>query len=229
MVIPGAMMRKAREKLLLGRRTALTVCQAMSMDMTMVLPAPVASLSAMRKSSGLAFLVRSGEVVEESLAALATLGRDFRKPDGRLNSLKLAEERAYGVEFVRAPVVEQTRRLGGDLPLAFRQLPPGIHEAAHLIDDGRGVIFLPIDSDLRLLSEEAARGVVLFLLASILRLGDRREVGALSAEWLDGVGGLPILVEIPMLTGVVVGCVENGFFEEVRHNLGQRALKDVVR
>ena len=37
-----------------GRRTALTVCQAMSMAMTVVLPAPVASFSARRESSGFA-------------------------------------------------------------------------------------------------------------------------------------------------------------------------------
>ena len=43
--------------LLLGRRTAFTVCQAISIAITVVLPAPVASLSAMRKSSGLASLL----------------------------------------------------------------------------------------------------------------------------------------------------------------------------
>ena len=43
--------------LLPGRRTALIVCQAMSMAMTVVLPAPVASFSASRISSGLASLL----------------------------------------------------------------------------------------------------------------------------------------------------------------------------
>lgn len=46
-VKPGAQTRNPRVKCLLaGRRTALTVCQAMSMAMTVVLPAPVASFSA---------------------------------------------------------------------------------------------------------------------------------------------------------------------------------------
>ena len=55
MVMPGATMRKPREKFFpLGRRTAFTVCHAMSMAMTVVFPAPVASFSAMRKSSGFA-------------------------------------------------------------------------------------------------------------------------------------------------------------------------------
>jgi len=39
---------------LLGRRTALIVCQAISIAMTVVLPAPVASLSASRTTPGLA-------------------------------------------------------------------------------------------------------------------------------------------------------------------------------
>ena len=56
MVMPGATIRKPRENCLLaGRRTAFTVCQAISMAITVVLPAPVASFRAMRNSSGLAF------------------------------------------------------------------------------------------------------------------------------------------------------------------------------
>ena len=53
--MPGVTIRKPREKgLLLGWRTALTVCQAISIAMTVVLPAPVASFRARRSSSGLA-------------------------------------------------------------------------------------------------------------------------------------------------------------------------------
>lgn len=67
MVRSGATIRKPRVNFLLcGRRTALTVCQAISMAMTMVLPAPVASFSARRMSSGLA-----------SLLALARCSRTF--------------------------------------------------------------------------------------------------------------------------------------------------------
>jgi hypothetical protein len=57
-VKPGAQIRKPRVKYLLPwRRSALIVCQAMSMAMTVVLPAPVASFSASRISSGLASLL----------------------------------------------------------------------------------------------------------------------------------------------------------------------------
>jgi hypothetical protein len=52
--MPGAMMRKAREKSFESLRAALTACQAMSIAITVVLPLPVAIFMAMRKSSGLA-------------------------------------------------------------------------------------------------------------------------------------------------------------------------------
>jgi hypothetical protein len=56
-VKPGAQTRKPRVKCLLaGRRTALIVCHAMSIAMTVVFPAPVASFSASRNNSGLASL-----------------------------------------------------------------------------------------------------------------------------------------------------------------------------
>jgi hypothetical protein len=54
MVIPGVMITKAREKSLESLRAAFTVCQAMSMANTVVVPLPVAIFMAKRKSSGLA-------------------------------------------------------------------------------------------------------------------------------------------------------------------------------
>ena len=63
-------MRKPRVKCLLdGRRTALMVCQAMSMAMTVVLPAPVASLSASAMELRIGVAVRGGEVLEDALSA----------------------------------------------------------------------------------------------------------------------------------------------------------------
>jgi hypothetical protein len=52
--MPGVTIRKPLLKRLLpGARTAFAVCHAMSIAMTVVLPAPVAIFSARRKSSGL--------------------------------------------------------------------------------------------------------------------------------------------------------------------------------
>ena len=58
MVIPGVTTRNPRVNLLLwGLRTALMVCQAIIMAITVVLPAPVASFKARRWSSGFASLL----------------------------------------------------------------------------------------------------------------------------------------------------------------------------
>ena len=65
----------ARERLLLGRRTALMVCQAMSMAMTVVLPAPVASFSARRMSSGLASWLALARCSRKALPASRCSGR----------------------------------------------------------------------------------------------------------------------------------------------------------
>ena len=53
MVIPGATTRTDLVKRRDRPRAALSACQAMSMAMTVVLPAPVASLNATRSMSGL--------------------------------------------------------------------------------------------------------------------------------------------------------------------------------
>ena len=77
--------------LLLGRTAALIVCHAMSMAMTVVLPAPVAN----SKPCG---AVRAGlivgrfEVVEKLPTSLTKQGL-LPQPDGSLHRLDLAEER----------------------------------------------------------------------------------------------------------------------------------------
>ena len=133
--------------LLPGRRTALIVCQAISIAMTVVLPAPVASFSASRSSSGLASSVGAGQMVEKSLAALG-LGRDLGQPDRGFHRLDLAEERANAAELVMPPVLEQAGRFRRDLPLVgIRQGPPLIHALTQLVDDrGRVVLLFGVES-----------------------------------------------------------------------------------
>ena len=72
----------------------MIVCQAMIIAITVVLPAPVASFSARRESSGIRVRVGVVQVLEESLPVLAELRRDLGQPDQRLDRLDLAEERA---------------------------------------------------------------------------------------------------------------------------------------
>ena len=93
MVRPGATTRNPRvNRLLLGRRTALTVCQAMSIAITVVLPAPVASFSAKRVSSGLASRLALFRLARSGRTAPPHLWSDFREPDDGLCRLDLAEE-----------------------------------------------------------------------------------------------------------------------------------------
>ena len=84
------------------------------MAMTVVLPAPVASFSARRSSSGLASLLALARCSRKRSAGLAELGRDLGQPDGRLDRLDLAEERADAAELVVPPVLQQARRLRRD-------------------------------------------------------------------------------------------------------------------
>ena len=62
------------KRLLLGCRTALMVCHAMIMAMTVVLPAPVASFRASRDSSGLASLLALARRSRRRLPACPDLG-----------------------------------------------------------------------------------------------------------------------------------------------------------
>ena len=99
--------------------------------MTVVLPAPVASFSASRISSGLASLFAAARWSRKRLPALG-LGRDLGEPDGRFHRLDLAEERADAAELVMPPVLEQPGGLRRDLPLT------GIGQAAPVRPRGRG-------------------------------------------------------------------------------------------
>ena len=81
-------------------------------------------------------------MVEQSLAALGLRG-DFHQPDGGLDGFNLAKERADATEFVMPPVLEKSRGLWSDLPLAgVWQVPPRIDILAHLVDDGGGIVLL---------------------------------------------------------------------------------------
>ena len=93
------------------------VCQAISIAMTVVLPAPVASFSARRISSGLASLLALARCSRKRLACLADLRRNLGQPDGGLDRLDLAEERADAAELVMAPVLQQARGLRRDPPV----------------------------------------------------------------------------------------------------------------
>jgi len=75
MVRPGVATRKPRvNRLLPGWRTALIVCQAMIIAMTVVLPAPVASFRARRINSGFAPLLASARCSRNRLPVFPNCG-----------------------------------------------------------------------------------------------------------------------------------------------------------
>ena len=99
--MPGATIRKASAKRLeLRARAAFRVCQAISIAITVVLPAPVASLKAMRNRSGFAsaFSVRS--------RSDSCFGATSASHIGGLHRLDLAEEQA-APSVGAAPVAQQ--------------------------------------------------------------------------------------------------------------------------
>ena len=126
-----------------GRRTALIVCQAMSMAMTVVLPAPVAIFQCQPGQAGIRILVRSFEFLQERPPGGAERRRDFRQPDGGLSSLDLAEKRTDFVELVVAPMAKQPGRLRCHPPLRLRESPPDIDLAADA-GDGLDQLVLPV-------------------------------------------------------------------------------------
>jgi hypothetical protein len=64
----------------------------MIIAMTVVLPAPVASLRT-RHRFRVGFLIGIGKVREESLARLSRFRGDLRQPDGGFDGFDLTEER----------------------------------------------------------------------------------------------------------------------------------------
>ena len=103
---------------------------------------------------GIGVLVGVRQVVEQSLAALG-LGRDFGQPDGGFDGFHLAEERADAAELVVPPVLEQAGGFRGDLPLArIGQGTPSVHVAAHLVDDGGGIVLLLLGREALALVED---------------------------------------------------------------------------
>ena len=151
MVMPGVTTRKLRvNRELCGRRTALTVCQAISIAMTVVLPAPVASLRANRGRSGLASRFGAGQMVEEIPAGAARLRRHLGEPDGGLDRLDLAEEGPDAAETVMPPVLQQAGGFRGHAPLVgVGEAAPGIDLPAYLVDDDRKVVLLPPSASFR--------------------------------------------------------------------------------
>src|SRR5512140_2991738 len=144
---------------------------------------------------------------------------DFGEPDGSFDGFDLAEERANAGEGVAAPVLEQPRGLGGDLPLVWvREFAPLIDVAPDFVDYGVWVVLLLFGGDAFFVFEQEFALVVFTALAALLGLWHRGEEGGAPAGFGDLVCGLTVGVQLPVAPGVSVGGVQDGLLEKVgRH------------
>ena len=152
----------------------------------------------------------------QELPSLASrTGRDLGQPDHRLYRFDLAEERAQAAEPVVPPVVQQPGGLRGNPPLGARQPAPIVHALAHALDQPHQLVLLAIlvrlppgiiDTQLRLLGA---------LLASVRDRGDERHR---APSIHDAVGGLPVLIQLPVPRRVLVRRIQDRLFEEPLHH-----------
>ena len=158
-------------------------------------------------------LVGTLQVLQEPGAAPARLGCDLGEPDRGFDGLDLAVERADVVKAVVAPVLQQPRGLGRDLPLiGGRQVSPRLHVGADFIDDGRRVVFLLFCRKTIAGSKHKFRLVP--GLSAPLRFWNRRDQFRAAAKLGYPVGRLAIGVQLPMPAGIGVGRVEDRVVEE---------------
>ena len=114
--------------------------------MTVVLPVPVANLSANRGKgrSGVGVFVGTLQMVEE-VPTGSRVRRNFGEPNSGLHRFDLAEEGPNATKAVVPPVLEQARRLWGHLPLTrVRQVAPAVNLLANPVDSLHQFVLLII-------------------------------------------------------------------------------------
>ena len=112
------------------------VCQAMSIAMTVVLPAPVASFRARRISSGFASRFAFAKCSMNRLPVFAKLWGDFGQPNCCFDRLNLAEEWSKAVEVVVAPVLKKSFGLRRNKPVGgILELPPLVYLISKIVND----------------------------------------------------------------------------------------------
>ena len=220
MVMPGVMTRKPREKVFEpALRAALTACQAISIAITVVLPAPVASFSAIRNRSGFAPALacrshsrkrrpRAPAFGATSCSQIAVSTASTWQKNGRTGLGSVVAE--------RAPVAQERGGDRRDLPLlGVGERPPVVDLLAQVVDDRRGVVFLRLRREAVAGVEDEAR--LLALAALVLRLRDRRDQLGLPPALDDPVGRQAVGVELPVRPGLDVRGVQDGLLEEGGH------------
>ena len=188
--------------------------------MTVVLPAPVASLSARRARPGFACSLAAarwsrkrrpslpspgGTSVSQIAVSAASTWHEEGPDVGE--AVPLASRAC----LVAAPVLEEPGRLRCHAPPSgVRNRPPRVDPAPQLVDDLHQLVLLTLRLQrLRRLIEDQRT------LAALFRSRDRRDERHATASVEDAARRLAALVEFPVPRRVLVGRVEDGAVEEV--------------
>ena len=204
MVMPGVTTRKPRVKR----------CTARAADCVDRLPCdqhghhgslagPSSELQRQPGQLGVRLFVCPLEVFSKASSGNSERRCDLDQPDRRLHRLVLAEEGADIVESMVTPVMQLTGRLRRDPPLTkIREGPPAIDGVADTVDGLRQLVLLIFRCDLprSLIQVQLLLGAF-----ALLRRGDRRDERDLAPPVEDAVGGLAVLVKLPVLCWVFIG------------------------
>jgi hypothetical protein len=178
-----------------------------------VLAGPGGELEGQTHQSWVGLVIGVLQVLEITLAEVSQVRCDFGKPKGSLDRLDLAEEGAYVAESVVTPVAEQLLGLRGYAPLRrVRQSPPLADLPAHTVDDRSVVVLLLLGREP--LSFVVCQTALVWIPSSLLRPGYRCDELGGPSIFDDPLGGLPLLVELPMPRGILVWRVEYRLLEE---------------
>ena len=179
----------------------MIVCQAIIIAMTVVLPAPVASFSARRSSSGLAsalaFRMCSQNFVRArpfsgatSVSQIAVSTASIWQKNG-LTPWKPSVRQC----FRRRAVSGVTSHCSG-----LRQVAPRLDVGPDFVDDRRRIVFLLLEER----SSPASKAIAVWLrrLAPLLGFGNRRDELGSTTRFQDAVGRLAVGVQLPMPTRI---------------------------
>ena len=217
MVMPGATMRNPRvNRLLCGWRTALTVCQAIIIAITVVFAGTGSEFQRETGEFRVGVVVGVRQVLEEPLTGLACVRRHLRQPDRCLDRLDLTEEGSDSGELVISPVLQQTCRLRRYPPLLLRQHPPLVDLIADTVDQCGVVVLLLFGRESLPLVEDN----LLLSIPPLPRLRNRCDELRPPSSLDNFLRRLARLVQLPVAGRVEVRRIENRLFEEsVRHRI----------
>ena len=130
---------------------------------------------------------------------------------GPSSRLDLTEERAEVAELVVSPVVEQPCGLGRDPPPGARQPARSADAVAHALDHPHQLILLSVFVGRPVSIIETQLDLLRALLAGGGDRGDERDAPAAVD---DAVGGLAVLIKLPVPRRVLVGRIQDRLFEK---------------